>query len=124
MCPISGGREFQTDGAIQKKGRWPNVLVLTCGKRRVLELATNCPVCLFVIVVVVLHEFSNGYVCENLDAPPPSPGFSINLSALLCACCTPAFCVCACARARACVRACVRVCVLGTEMNRCITFLM
>ena len=108
MCPISGGRELQTDGAIQKKGRWPNVLVLTCEKRRVLELAINCPVCLFVIVVVVLHEFQTDMFCENLEPPNPLPsGFSVKFSVLLCACCTPAFCACACVRV--CVRACVCV---------------
>ena len=38
MCQISPGREFQAAGATLEKERGPNVSVLSCGMRRVLEL--------------------------------------------------------------------------------------
>ena len=37
MCLILRGREFQTEGAAQKKERCPDVLVLTCGMHKALE---------------------------------------------------------------------------------------
>ena len=37
MCRISRGRKFQTEGTAQEKERRPNVVVIICAMRRVLE---------------------------------------------------------------------------------------